>query len=176
MFPCNVSNPAQNRPRGAVMLKLAGDARRKTIVRILRQPGPRTKSPSRGEKRRWIDGNRPWSVPQSAPQEAGTHFGFVEEASRRTYAACPGSPIAKDVSILRVNHAAQKDMLPRVREVAHRGSTGAPRCKMSMGKGDSHTLDNFHCAVDSMASRFQPPRGRRADPLTAGSSISGLSH
>jgi hypothetical protein len=44
---------------------------------------------------------------------------------------------------------------------------------LRMSKGDSHALDDFHCASDFVASRFQPPRGGRADPPIAGGGACG---
>jgi hypothetical protein len=39
-----------------------------------------------------------------------------------------------------------------------------------------HALDDFRCASDSVASRFQPPRGGRSDPLAPRNSLGGPGH
>ena len=55
---------------------------------------------------------------KSAPQVAIIYHCFLWEAARDRYAPGPGGPIAKDVPVLRVNHAALQDVLPGVRQVS----------------------------------------------------------
>jgi len=110
------------------------------------------------------------------------------------------------VPILRADHFAIQTILFRVREVAARRSTGAERCEARMSNigneertensvsargrlvdefdfrapqesaEDMNMLHDFRCDPDSVASGFQSPRGRRSDPLAAGSSVGGCSH
>ena len=76
-----------------------------------------------GEKeRRWkADGTRSLSVSRSLPQTACQDHGIGLEAVCVSYATGSRLRITKDVSVLRVNHAAVEDVLPGVREVPGSG-------------------------------------------------------
>src|ERR1700734_3851465 len=47
-------------------------------------------------------------------------------------------------------------------------------CRDECLRRNKYALDNFCCASDSLASRFQSPRGRRSDSYIAGGSVGGL--
>ena len=91
------------------------------VPRSLRPLLPVTEQfPANGRERRWID------------ETTRLDHGFIQEAGCDSEAADPGSPGAKDVPVLRVNHVAVQSTLPGVREVAQRDPTGATRRKMSL--------------------------------------------
>ena len=80
---------------------------------------PRQNTSHQLEKERgWIDGGRLTSAPQSHSQTPRFHHWAVREAARDTQAAAAGSPIAKDVPVLRLDHLASQNLLPGMRPVA----------------------------------------------------------
>jgi hypothetical protein len=75
-----------------------------------------TVSDQRGERAKVNrDGTRSSSVPQSAPQAVGFHHRLAREVAGDPDTAGPGSPIAKDVPVLRVNHVTPQAILPGMR-------------------------------------------------------------
>lgn len=130
-FSANVSNPAQKRPGRSVMLNcLRGQG--ETLFGHSGARGTQ-QSPINRESAR-VNGTRQSSVPQSAPQAAGFHCWSVRENAGGTCTAGAGSTIAKDVSVLRLNHFPFQELLPGVWKAARWG-TAARRCKASMRVG-----------------------------------------
>ena len=72
-------------------------------------------------RKQGIDGIRSSSVPPSATQTASVPQRLVRETAGDTHTAGPGSPIAKDVPVLRFDHAAPQNELHGVRQ-APRGN------------------------------------------------------
>jgi hypothetical protein len=114
-FQCNVSNPAQNISvstcqdspfRDAKCLQLLDVSGRLLVARK-----------SQGE----FDGTRPSPLAQSDPPTANLHCGFVRKAAGDIDATGPGSPVTKNVPVLRVNHASLQDVLPGVWQVCQSG-------------------------------------------------------
>jgi hypothetical protein len=63
-----------------------------------------------------MDGACASTLSQSGSPTAGFHCGLVGETASDTDTPGPRSPIAKNVSVLRVNHATPQDLLPGVRQ------------------------------------------------------------
>jgi hypothetical protein len=114
-FQSNVSNPAQNFSvstchdlpfRDAKCLELLDVSGRLLVAR---------KSQGR------FDGTRTSPLAQSDPPTASLHCGLVRKAAGDTDTTGPGSPLAKNVSVLRVNNASLQDILPGVRQVSQSG-------------------------------------------------------
>jgi hypothetical protein len=90
----------------------------------------------------------------------GLNQGIRRESVRRRDPASPRFRVAKNVPVLRINHAALKDFLPRVRQVAGASNKivnfqgqlifGDPQMRL----GDQYALDNFRGASDSVAARL----------------------
>src|SRR5438132_14366155 len=119
MFLCNVSNPAQNRaPRPAMINWSERRNARRSLSTPAAYPCDRTVPEQWEKERRWIDGTRFSSVPQSAAQTSSFHHCVVWEAVGETKATGAGVPVAKDVSVLRVNHFTRQNVLLRVWEYA----------------------------------------------------------
>lgn len=72
----------------------------------------------REKERRWLNGTRPSSVPQSTAQAVGFHYRLVWEVPGDAYAPGPGSPIAENVPILRLDHLALQTFVFGVWEIA----------------------------------------------------------
>jgi len=66
-----------------------------------------------------FDGTRP--LAQLDPSTASLPCGLVRKAAGDTDAKGPGSPVTKNVSVLRVNNASLQDILPGVRQVSQSG-------------------------------------------------------
>jgi hypothetical protein len=115
-------------------------------------------------------------------QAARSNHGINVEAVCGGYATGSRLRIAKNVPVLRVNHVAVEDIVPGVREVARAGhdeiiSFWNPYFQDTQRReGDQRALDNFRCASDSVASWFQPPRGRQSNSLAAGGCAGGTRH
>jgi len=114
-FQRNVSNPAQNSSvstchdspfRDAKCLELLDVSGRLLVAR---------KSQGR------FDGTRASSLAQSDPPAASLCCRLVWKAAGDTDATGPGSPLTKNVPVLRVNHASLQDVLPGVRQVSQSG-------------------------------------------------------
>jgi hypothetical protein len=114
-FQGNVSNPAQNFSvstchdlpfRDAKCLELLDVSGRLLVAR---------KSQGR------FDGTHASPLAQSDPPTANLHCGLVRKAAGDTDTTGPGSPLAKNVSVLRVNNASLQDILPGVRQVSQSG-------------------------------------------------------
>jgi len=65
-----------------------------------------------------FDGTRASPLAQPDPPTASLHCGLVRKAAGDTDATGPGSPVTKNVPVLRVNHASLQDVLPGVRQVS----------------------------------------------------------
>src|SRR6266550_621510 len=100
LFFGNVSNPAQISPASACH-----------AVEL-------EKFRAMGERAKVTDGTRLSSVPQSAPPTAGIHWECLWEAVNDTYTADSRRPIAKDVPVLRSDHAPPQDLLPGMWQVS----------------------------------------------------------
>jgi hypothetical protein len=105
-FQHNVSNPAQNffvstchdSPfRDAQCLELLDVSGRLLVAR---------KSQGR------FDGTRASPLAQSGSSTARLRGGLVWQGASDTDTPGPGSPLTKNVSVLRVNHASLQDVLP----------------------------------------------------------------
>jgi hypothetical protein len=92
---------------------------------------------------------------------------FLWEAAGDSYAPGPGGPIAKDVSVLQVNHTTLQDVLPRGRQVsraslklvrAQKSITAHTRTsaenKTSGGRRDKHSSPPHRRRVDSSRRRY----------------------
>lgn len=79
------------------------------------------------------------------------------------------------MSLLQADYFAIRTILFGVRKVAEqRLAGGKSRHDLKMSKEKKYALDDFCGASDSLASRFQFPRGWRSYPLAAGGSVGGL--
>ena len=112
----NVSNPAQNRPLQAVIIN-----RRSFEIRGICSMTPAAypwedSSQATGRKQ-GTDGTNSSSVPPSAAQTASIPQRLVRKTAGDTHTTGPGSPIAKDVPVLRFDHAAPQNELHGVRQV-----------------------------------------------------------
>jgi hypothetical protein len=137
---CSVSNPAQNRVLQPAIISLPEmrNAKRSSITPGV-YPSGRNSSRPMGEKiEGGIHGNRPSSVPQSAPQTAGPHHGVVREAAGDPYTASCRNPNTKGVPILRVNYATVQTIVFGVWEVSQSNSTRAERCKARMNNPEQY--------------------------------------
>jgi len=68
-----------------------------------------------------MDGTRASTLPKSGPPTDSLHRGLVRKAAGDIETSGRGSPNAKDVPVLRVNHAVSQDVLPGVRQVSQPG-------------------------------------------------------
>ncbi len=114
-FQRNVSNPAQNFSvstchdspfRDAKCLEFL-DVSGRLLVARKSQGG--------------FDGTRASPLAQAGPPTASLHCGLVRKAAGDTDATGPGSPVTKNVPVLRVNHASLQDVSPGVRQVSQSG-------------------------------------------------------
>jgi len=85
------------------------------------------------------------------------------------------------VPVLRVNHVTLQDVLPGLRQVVETRLAGRTPSKRNNARQRireeiNHALDDFCCASDSVASRFQLPRRRRPDSLAARCCVSDACH
>jgi hypothetical protein len=81
-------------------------------------------------RKQGTDGTRSSSVPPSAAQTASIPQRLVRETAGDTHTTGPGSPIAKDVPVLRFDHAAPQNEMHGVRQVpqSRLGSTQRRKC------------------------------------------------
>jgi hypothetical protein len=104
-----------------------------------------------------FDGTRASPPAQSDPPTASLRCGFVRKAAVDTDATCLGSPVTKNVPVLRVDNATQQDVLPGVRQVSQSGlgcqSTQALRADWSSA---NRSLDHRRVG---MCSSFWKARG-----------------
>ena len=68
-----------------------------------------------------MDGTSASPLLESGPPTVSLHYGLVRETARDTDTTAAGSPIAKNVPVLRVNHATAQDVLPGMRQVSQPG-------------------------------------------------------
>jgi hypothetical protein len=97
---------------------------------------------------------------RSFSKAASRKQGIRREAVCGRGAASSRFRVAKNVSILRINHVSLKDFLPGVRQVAGAGNKivkvrgqlifGGPQMRL----GDQNALDNFRRASNSVAARL----------------------
>jgi len=102
----NVSNPAQNRPLRAVIIN-----DRSVEIRVICSMTPAAYPPWADNsqvtgRKQETDGTRSSSVPPSAAQATSIPQRLVRKTAGDTHTTGPGSPIAKDVPVLRFDHAA----------------------------------------------------------------------
>ena len=114
-FQRNVSNPAQNFSVSTCQDSLFRDAKCLKLVDVSGRLPVTRKSQGR------FDGTRASPLAQSDPPTANLHCGFVRKAAGDIDATGPGSPVTKNVPVLRVNHASLQDVLPGVRQVSQSG-------------------------------------------------------
>lgn len=111
----NVSNPAQNFSVSTCHDSPCRDAKCLELLDVSGRLLVARKSQGR------FDGTHASPLAQSDPPTASLHCGLVRKAVGDTDTPSPGSPLAKNVSVLRVNHASLQDILPGVRQVSQSG-------------------------------------------------------
>src|SRR4029077_17893260 len=68
-----------------------------------------------------MDGTSASPLLEPGPPPASLHYGLVRETARDTDTTAAGSPLPKNVPVLRVNHATAQDVLPGMRQVSQPG-------------------------------------------------------
>jgi hypothetical protein len=143
-FQRNVSNPAQNffvstchdLPfRDAKCLELLDVSGRLLVAR---------KSQGR------FDGTRPSPLAQLGPPTASLRGGLVREGANENDTPGPGSPLAKNVSVLRVDNATPPHVLPGVRQVSQSGlgcQSAKPCGLVGQVRTEVSIVDGLGCAV-----------------------------
>ena len=114
-FQRNVSNPAQNFSVSTCQDSLFRDAKCLKLVDVSGRLPVTRKSQGR------FDGTRTSPLAQLGPPTARLRGELVREGANDTDTPGPGSPLAKNVSVLRVDNATQQDVLPGVRQVSQSG-------------------------------------------------------
>jgi len=114
-FQRNVSNPAQNFSVSTCQDSLFRDAKCLKLVDVSGRLPVTRKSQGR------FDGTRTSPLAQLGPPTARLRGELVREGANDTDTPGPGSPVTKNVPVLRVNHATPQDVLPGVRQVSQSG-------------------------------------------------------
>ena len=104
-----------------------------------------------------FDGTRAAPLAQSGPPTANLHCGLVRKAAGDADTTGPRSPLAKNVSVLRVNNVSLQDILPGVRQVSQSGlgRQGA----QALGAGWSSVNRSLDHRRVGMCSSFWKARG-----------------
>jgi len=139
-----MSNPAQNVSVSTCQDSSFRDAK---CLELLDVSGRLLARKSQGR----FDGTRVSPLAHSDPPMAIFQSGLVRKAAGDTDASRHGSSLAKNVSILRVNHATPQGVLPGVRQVSQSGlgCHGAARPGRGGWSGVNRSLDHqrLGCAV-----------------------------
>lgn len=125
----NVSNPAQNRPLQAVIVN-DRSVEIRDICSMTPAAYPLGDNSQETGRKQGADGTRSSSVSPSAAQAASIPQRLVRKTAGDTHTTGPGSPIAKDVPVLRFDHATPQNELHGVRQVpqSRLGSTQRRKC------------------------------------------------
>jgi hypothetical protein len=143
-FQRNVSNPTQNFSVSTCHHSQFRDAKCLDFLDVSGRLLVARKSQGR------FDGTHASPIAQSDPPTASLHRGLVRKAAGDTGATGPGSPVTKNVPVLRINHATPKDVLPGMRQVSQSGlacqSAHALRAGWS-SVTEVSVIDGLGCAV-----------------------------
>jgi hypothetical protein len=141
-FQRNVSNPAQNFSVSTCHHSQFRDAKCLDFLDVSGRLLVARKSQGR------FDGTRASPLAQLDPPTASLRGGLVRKAAGDNDAT--GSPVTKNVPVLRVNHASLQDVLPGVRQVSQSGlacqSANALRAGWS-SVTEVSIIDGLGCAV-----------------------------